>query len=241
MLPFDNVQGEIKLRSYNKDPWGTENMAIVRSSWKLTAEAEAKLWDLQRRLSDIDHFKNEPETVLRFQVAPQGYEHAESGFRKMLEWRKENHVDTILQDYRPPQDLLDNAVCTMLAGADKDGDPIYVERGGAVDVGALLKVYGHKELVKCSIWVRELITRGAWLDEFEKQQGRRIKGVTVLYDLKGLSSKHMSPKVLSLFHDVMMIASDYYPAPIKVGSQSLSKSMMALMKLWFASAMVDSQ
>lgn len=95
-------------------------------------------------------------------------------------------------------------------------DPIYVERGGATDAGALIKKYGPEELVKFAIWTRELHTRGAWIDRFEKIQGRRIRGVTVVYDLKGLCSKHLNKKVLDLFGAIMKVSHANYPGPIKV-------------------------
>ena len=214
ILP-EGSYGEIKLRQYSKDPWGPENMREIRRAWELTDEQEEQLWELQRRLSDVDHFKNEPETILKFMVAPTGFDAAEGLFRTMLEWRLENNVDTLLQDYRPPPKLIENAHATILRGADKDGDPIFVERGGALDAAAVLEEYGREEALKCGIWIRELHTRGAWIDEFEQKKGMKIKGVTVVYDLKGLSSKHLNRKVLDLFGELMKITQNFYPGPIK--------------------------
>jgi CRAL/TRIO domain len=216
MLSGRDAQGKIKLRTSSKDPWGQANVQQFIDSWSLTPEQVDKMWALQRRLVDVDHFKNEPECILRFMFAPTGCDAAESCWRKMVQWRLDNNIDTLLRDYQPPQDLLDHATCAILEGLDREGDPIYVERGGATDVTHLLKTYGRDELIQFAIWTRELHTRGAWIEAYEKRQGRRIKGVTVVYDLKGMSTKHLNPKVLDLFGEIMKFSQAYYPGPIKV-------------------------
>ncbi|CAB9503614.1 SEC14-like protein 2 [Seminavis robusta] len=215
MSPDRDAQGKIVLRTYSKDPWGAENVQEYIDSWGLTQEQIDKMWALQRKLVDVDHFKNEPECILRFMFAPTGYDNAEACFRKMIEWRLDNNVDTILDDYNPPKRLLESSSSAMLHGLDREGDPIYVERGGAVDVGTLLKEFSAEEIVKFCIWTRELHTRGAWIEAFERRQGRRIKGVTVVYDLKGMSTKHLNPKGMDLFGEIMKFSNACYPGPIK--------------------------
>ena len=104
-----------------------------------------------------------------------------------------------------------------------------MERGGVADIGALLKEFGHDEIIKYAIWTRELHTRGAWIDRFERMQGRRIRAITIVYDLKGLSAKHLNPKVLDLFGDIMNISQTNYPGPIKVCLRiAVDKTMLPL-------------
>jgi hypothetical protein len=43
-----------------------------------------------------------------------------------FQWRIENDVDTILDTYKPPKVLLDYLPSAILAGYDKEGDPIYL-------------------------------------------------------------------------------------------------------------------
>jgi CRAL/TRIO domain len=188
-------ESKVKLRTYSKDPWHPKQVQQFIDSWRLTPEQVEKLWKLQRKLKDVHHWKNEPEHVLRYMFAPHGYDAAEANFRKMVQWRLDNNIDTILEDYKPPRQLLESAVAGILHGFDRDGDPIYVERGGAFDT-SLLKKLGHDELLKYAIWTRELHTRGEWLDRFERLQARRMRAITVIYDLKGNSTKHLNPKVL---------------------------------------------
>ena len=216
MMSDRKVQGKIQLRTYSKDPWGQENVQQFIDAWGLTEDQIDKMWALQRRLVDVDHFKNEPECILRFMFAPTGYDAAESSWRKMVQWRLDNNVDTIFDDYNPPQGLLENSSAAILHGLDHDGDPIYVERGGAIDAVSLLKKYGRDEMIRFAIWTREVHTRGAWVEAYEKRQGRRIKGITVVYDLEGMSAKHLNSKVLDLFGEIMTFSQANYPGPIKV-------------------------
>jgi hypothetical protein len=206
---------ELALRkSPGGDPWGHEKVQTVVDAWGLTEAEVDKLRDLQSRLSDIKHWKNEPATVVKFLFGPWGFKAAESMFRKMIEWRELNHVDEILETYVPPPALLQNTPNTVLDDYDRDGDPIFLEAAGAVDFD-LLKLFGRDEVLKCAIWGRELYTRGAWLDAFEQRQRRSIKAVTVVYDLKGLSSKHLDPVALSIFRDVVKLAKENYPTKVK--------------------------
>jgi CRAL/TRIO domain len=206
---------EVALRKPPRgDPWRYEEVQALVDAWSLTEEEVANLRDLQSRLSDIKHWKNEPSTVVKFLVGPWGYKAAESKFRKMMEWRELNNVDEILETYVPPPALLQNTPNTVLDDYDRDGDPIFVEAAGVIDFD-LLKLFGREEVMKCAIWGRELYTRGAWLDAFEQRQGRPIKAVTVVYDLKGLSSKHLDPVALSIFRDVVKLAKENYPTKVK--------------------------
>ena len=206
---------EVALRKSPTDnPWGRERVQAVVDAWGFTDEDVARLRDLERRLSDVKHWKNEPTTVIKFLVGPWGHKAAETKFRKMIEWRELNHVDEILDSYVPPPALLQNTPNTVLHDYDREGDPIFLEAAGSVDF-ELLKLFGRDEVLKCAIWGRELYSRGAWLDEFEQRQGRPIKAVTVVYDLKGLSTKHLDPVALGIFRDVVKLAKENYPTKVK--------------------------
>ena len=62
-------------------------------------------------------------------------------FKNMIEWRKENNVETILKDYTPDKLLWRYYPGAMLKGYDKEGDPVYLERLGVTVRG--LKVEGN--------------------------------------------------------------------------------------------------
>jgi len=167
-------------------------------------------------VADVDHPWNDPHVLLRYMYAPHGYKHAERLFRNMIQWRLDHNVDTILETYTPPPALLRYASpLAFLRGLDRDGDPIYVERGGAMDGQGLLKRFSQQQLMRHAIWLRELQSSGAWVAEYERTQHKCIKDITVIFDLQGLSSSHCNPGVLNWFQSHMKMTEDYYPGPIK--------------------------
>ena len=92
---------------------------------------------------------------------------------------------------------------------DRDGDPIYLERGGMIDGQGLLKRFSQDDLMKHAIWLREVQSSGEWVQQYEAEKGRSIKDITVVYDLKGLNMRHYNPSVLAWFHSHMAMTEDY--------------------------------
>jgi hypothetical protein len=201
----------------NRGPnfWSEKNIQNVARLWKLSPEMEQQLRELQYRVEDIDHSKNDPHVLVRFMHAPWGCNNAEAMFRKMIEWRKLNHVDTIFDDYIPPRLLLNCVPSAILKDYDYEGDPIYVERGGAIDANGLMKVLTREEMLRYCIWTRERNTNGVWINDYERRQGRMVHAITIVYDLKGLNSRHLSPKAIEYFNEILKTTQEYFPSPIK--------------------------
>lgn len=199
------------------EPWSEANLQEVITLWKLSAKDEDRLRTLQRRVADVQHTWNDPHVLLRYMFAPHGYRKAEQHFREMIAWRLENKVDTILEDYTPHPVLLDYASpLVFLQHYDRDGDPIYLERGGCLDGHGLLQRFSQDELMRHAIWLRELHSSGPWVDEYEASRGKCIKDITVIFDLQGLSlTRHYHPTVLAWFQSHMQMTDLYYPGPIK--------------------------
>lgn len=220
---------------YNSgDPWSEENLHYIINLWELNEEDKERLIELGQNLRDIQHFKNDPHIVLRYMRSPCGYKGTEQAFRKMIQWRIENDIDRLLDEYKPPQTLLDYSPTAFLKDYDRDGDPIYIERGGALDGLGLIKRYPKDQLMKHAIWLREVQCSGAWIHEYERRQGRKIRDITVVYDLQGLSSRHLDPRVLDWFKSHMKITTDYYPGPVKrvivIRAPSIFRVMWSLAK-----------
>ena len=66
-----------------------------------------------------------------------------------------------------------------------------------------------------TIYTPELNTRGAWIKDYERRQGHKIRDVTVVYDLKGLNAGHLKPTVLEFFGEVQKMNQEKYPGPLK--------------------------
>lgn len=190
--------------------WSSANLKHIKDLWSLNEEQYKQLVLMQDKLADIDHWKNNPYEATRFIMGPQGYEKAEELFRLMIEWRIDNSVDTILETYRPPKTLLHFLPSAILAGYDREGDAIYVERGGVCDCAGLLQRYGRERLMKHIIWSRELASRGRWIQEYERKMGRPPTRLTIVYDLQGLNSRHMKAGVLPFLNESMRMTQQRY-------------------------------
>lgn len=190
--------------------WSLKNLQYIRTLWSLSDEQYQELSLMKDKLADIDHFKNNPYEVTRFVTGPQGFDHAERLFRECIAWRIENNVDEMLETYKPPQILLDYLPSAILAGTDKEGDPIYLERGGAMDGPGFLTRYGREKLMKHIIWSRELASRGRWIEEYERKMGRPPTRLTIIYDMQGLNSRHMKAGVLPFLTESMRITQQRY-------------------------------
>jgi CRAL/TRIO domain len=210
-----SLSAPVKAAPVTEDPWSEENLKAAIDLWELDQKQIARLLDLKERLKDCaHHWKYNPHAILRFMTSPQGA-NAESLFRKMVQWRMENNIDKFLDEYKPPQILLDYNISTIMDQYDRDGDPIYFERGGMADDAGMLKRFTQDEIKEFVIWLRETITRGEWLQLYEQRQGRKVRDITIVYDLKGLNSSHVNPMVLKLFGECQKLSQDMYPAPIK--------------------------
>ena len=202
------------------DPWSEPKLQATIQLWELNAADESKLRALHTKLQDVEHPWNAPDVILGFATGGNGgFKTTEKRFRKMIQWRLHNKIDELLANYQPNPLMLDNSPMAFLKDYDNDGDPIYLERGGAVDVKGLLNRFsgkaGKEELMRHCIWLREVQSSGAWTDEYERRQGRAIRNITVVYDLKGLCGRHLQPNVLAFFQQFMKLTEDYYPGPIK--------------------------
>jgi hypothetical protein len=190
---------QVKAES-SSSAWSRDAIQFTVDYWDLSDEQKSQLLDLRDRLDDIDHWKNSPDTVVRFlRARPGDVAAAETLFRNMIQWRQDYNVDSILQDYDPPKLLREYFPGAVLKGLDRESDPIYVGRVGVTDAAGLLAKYGEDELVRYSIWIRELVSRGDWMTEYKESQGRPVKRVTIIEDLHGLSILHSSKAVLSLY------------------------------------------
>jgi CRAL/TRIO domain len=194
--------------------WSEERLQEAIKLYKVSPQNEQKLRVLKVKLQNVDHSWNDPQVVLAY-AEEYGFEEAEQRFRKMIAWRKQNKVDSLLEEYQPHPLLWDNSPVAFLKDYDRDGDPIYLERGGACDANGLLKIFSAEEIMRHSIWLREVQSCGGWLDEYEQRQGRPVKDITLVYDMEGLSYGHLNPNVLSFYGQVMKMTEDYYPGPVK--------------------------
>jgi len=227
----------------SQDRWSEANIQKVIKEWNLTEEEQAQLWSLHKDLVDINHWKNCPHVVMQFMQGPLGYSGAESSFRNMIKWRLKNNIDSVLKDYKPPQLLLDSLSNAVLEGLDYEGDPIYVKSRSSIDPSDLIKRFGQDTLLQHSIWTRELQTRGQWHHDYEQRMGRAVKGFTVIFDLKGISAKHVNSLSLELLKMGSELTNKYYVGMVKkliiIRAPAIFRVMWISFKHFLPSAMTN--
>jgi hypothetical protein len=197
-----------------KEPptWSQEIIQETVDLWDVTETERAKLVTLGQRLRDVHHDKNVPRQAIRFLRKERGnVDAAESSFRKMIAWRLENKVDTILEWYQPPKQLLEYYPASVLQGRDKFDEPVYLERTGAIDHAGMLKRFGKEECILHAIWMREMVV--LWVANYEKTNQRNLRQLTIISDAYGLPIWQCmtNRNVLAVFKETMRLDTDYYP------------------------------
>jgi len=225
--------------------WREDKLKETARFWKLSASEQKALAQLGDRLSDLDYHKNKPSEVVRFLLNRYGdVDAAEAKFRETVRWRLENKIDTFLQDYRPPQELLDRYPLAILKGLDKDGDPIFLTRTGSTDGVFLLDRFGREELLKHQMWMKEMIWNGPWVKKFEREHGRPLTRLTVIDDVHGIPYMQYAKnkKLLSAYAAGVAI-DKHYPEPAKkiflVRVPTLFKVIWGIVSTFFDKALVQ--
>ena len=186
--------------------WSDESVRQVAEQRKLTPPEIEKLWQLHDALqADYgSHPMNRPVHVVRLLRECRGnLARAEHKFRIMMQWRIEEQVDDILEDYVPAHPLMAKYVpSTILDGYDREGGTIWIERPGATDSCGLTRAFGIDELLRYSIYLREASYRGAFAEDYQRRnEGRNPTGTTAIIDLQGLSWQHIKPGKLALLKE----------------------------------------
>jgi hypothetical protein len=212
------INVSIKSKTSNKtamlhlSSWNVDSVKYTAIVWNLSKSEQSDLEVLGQRLKDVDHHKNVPLEVIRFLRKERGnVDAAEASFRKMIAWRLENKVDTILQWYQPPKLILQYYAGAVLQGFDRSGEPVYLERTGVIDQAGMLRKFGRKECMLHAIWMREMVV--AWARNYEQTHRRKIGNLTIISDAYGLPIWQCmtNRNVISVFKDMMKLDQDYYP------------------------------
>jgi hypothetical protein len=219
-----------------QDDW--ENIAYFARYWDLDFSQGSALTELRDKIQDVDHNYNRPNVVIRYlRTQKFNVAKAEKMFRDSIAWREQHGVDTMVHEYKPPEELLEKYPGAILAGRDKDGDPVFMSRMGVTDISGMLKKYGHADMLRYEIYKRESALRGTWLKEWQEESRRPIRQLLVIEDLDGLSRKIISSKVAALYGDAMHLDQNNYPDSAKkiiiIRTPAIFRAVWALVKRFF--------
>lgn len=202
-----------------EDPWSEEAFMDIANHYNLNEDQQVALITMRDNLADVDHWKNAPFEVIRIlKECKYNTSMCEEKFRKMVHWRMEKKIDNFLDQYGDPHPLFDYFPSVVLKGVDRDGDPVFVERPGALDAYGMYKEMGTQGMIDYITWKREKdMTRGpGWqLDYYEPTYGKRVGQFTAIFDVEGLNRNHMRAGLLPLLNQVARLTQDYYPGVAK--------------------------
>jgi CRAL/TRIO domain len=205
--------------------WSETNVREVLDAWNFQDEQRWKLMEFKDRLTDINHWKNDPAELARF-IKEHNFDvdKAELMFRSMIDWRRDNDVDTFMERYGEPPAPFHYAPIFLLKELDHEGDPIFVQRVGALDGWGLYQKLGGSAMMDALLFISEVHTsrevgiRQEWQwqkEYYERQMGKRVTQFTIVVDLEGLSPQLLRPALFGILQQSARIAQDHYPGLAK--------------------------
>ena len=140
--------------------------------------------------------------------AAERVEQAEKMFRATFAWRAEYGADAL----PPLPRILLHYRTGGFCGRDREGNPIYYERPGMMDLAGILKHVTIEDIILNRVYRSEEATRV--LRECSTAT-RQYGQITVVMDLAGLAFQHMTPKAVSILRANQKISSSNYPERLK--------------------------
>ena len=133
-------------------------------------------------------------------------------------WRREKNVRAIREN--DPFEILkcseDEMLCfypkTYFPLPDRDGRPIYAEKGGLSDIEALLLLVDGDmaRMVDYHIYGNEVYMRNLFA-EMSARAGRPVHTITTIMDMEGMSMKMMGKLTLNYIGAMIGIDKEHYP------------------------------
>ncbi|XP_042008265.1 phosphatidylinositol/phosphatidylcholine transfer protein SFH13-like isoform X1 [Salvia splendens] len=202
----------LKKRGKRKVHFGLPSISIedVRDAREESAVCDLRQKLLDRELLPLKH--DDYHTLLRFLRARDfNIDKTIQMWKDMLQWRKENGADTILEDFKFTE-LEEVLQCYPQGyhGVDKEGRPIYIERLGRAHPGKLMRITSIERYLKYHVQEFEKVI-------YEKfpacsvSAKRRICSSTTILDVQGLGIKNFTKTATSLLASMTKIDNSYYP------------------------------
>ncbi|CAO2824511.1 unnamed protein product [Amaranthus hypochondriacus] len=132
-------------------------------------------------------------------------------WEEMIKWRKENRVDTIIQDFFYEEfEEVQRHYPHGYHGVDREGRPIYIERLGKIEPSRLMNVTTVERFLKYHIQGFEK-TFAEKFPACSIAAKRHIDTTTTILDVHGVSWMSLGKIALDLIKHMQKIDSDNYP------------------------------
>ncbi|XP_072862915.1 SEC14-like protein 4 isoform X3 [Chlorocebus sabaeus] len=131
--------------------------------------------------------------------------------RRHMEFRKQQDLDNIVT-WQPPEviQLYDSG---GLSGYDYEGSPVYFCIIGSLDPKGLLLSASKQDLIRKRIKVCELLLHECELQT--QKLGRKIEMALMVFDMEGLSLKHLWKPAVEVYQQFFSILEANYPETLK--------------------------
>ncbi|XP_029778608.1 SEC14-like protein 4 [Suricata suricatta] len=131
--------------------------------------------------------------------------------RKHIEFRKQQDLDNILN--WQPSEVIQLYDSGGLSGYDHEGCPVWFEIIGTLDLRGLLLSASKEELIRNRIKLCELLLQECELQT--QKLGRKIETVVIVFDLEGLSLKHLWKPAVEIYQQFLAMLEANYPEMLK--------------------------
>uniref|UniRef100_A0AAT9H855 Retinal binding protein n=1 Tax=Ambigolimax valentianus TaxID=1338344 RepID=A0AAT9H855_9EUPU len=174
-------------------------------------EAEA-LKQFKDRVSDLLTTEDDHSLIKWLKARNYDDAKAEAMFRTSKAYREKMKVDTLLTEYEPPE-VLAKYLTGGNCGHDKEGSPIRVELYGRLDMKGLM--YSARKLDMEKVKLKQCEGHVQDWAKMSKELGRRVDGLTVIFDMDGVSSKMLWRPGLQMYLHLVRVLEDNYPEMLK--------------------------
>ncbi|KAJ0057594.1 hypothetical protein NL108_009386 [Boleophthalmus pectinirostris] len=181
----------------------------------LSPRQKETLSEFRERIQDIlPHLPEQDDHYLLRWLRARNFsiQKSEAMIRKHLEFRRQMKVDTIVEDFKPPE-VIKMYVSGGMCGYDRDGSPIWYDVIGPLDPKGLLLSATKQDFLKTKIQHTEILRR-----ECKRQSqrlGKLIESITLIQDCEGLGLKHMWKPAIDTYGEVLTMFEDNYPEGLK--------------------------
>ncbi|KMT05620.1 hypothetical protein BVRB_7g167610 isoform A [Beta vulgaris subsp. vulgaris] len=132
-------------------------------------------------------------------------------WEEMIKWRKENGVDTIIQDfYYDEFEEVQRYYPHGYHGVDREGRPLYIERVGKIEISKLMTVTTVERFLRYHVQGFEK----AFAEKFPAcsiAAKRHIDSSTTILDVHGVNWMSFGKVALDLIKNIQKVDGDNYP------------------------------